>query len=79
VVSRGLIRGKYVTGIWRKIHDKELHVWLNSPCVFNLMEYLIKVWRGMWHVCGKDKNACSGLVAKPERRKSLGKVRVGVD
>jgi hypothetical protein len=66
-----------VTRGWRKLHNEEFHKLYISPSIIRT----IKLWRMRWagHVArmGEKKNAYRILVGKPDRRRPLGRPRVG--
>jgi hypothetical protein len=55
-----------VTGGWRKLHNKELHVLFSSPNIIRMIKS--RMTRGMGHVArmGALRNPCKILIGKPE-------------
>jgi hypothetical protein len=68
-VLRGIFGPKRdeVTGEWRKLHNKELHVLYSSPSIIRIIKSRRMRWAG--HVARMEeekRNAYRLLVAKPE-------------
>jgi hypothetical protein len=64
-----------VTGVWRKLHIKELHNLYSSPNIIRMIRSRRMRWA--WHVVriGEAKNAYRILVGKPEGKRPLGRPR----
>jgi hypothetical protein len=64
-----------VTGKWRKLHDKELHILYSSPNIIRQIKS-----RRMWlagHVArmGEERNVYRALMGKPEGKRPLERPR----
>jgi hypothetical protein len=64
-----------VTGVWRKLHIKELHNLYSSPNIIRMIRSRRMRWA--WHVAriGEAKNAYRILVGKPEGKRPLQRPR----
>jgi hypothetical protein len=66
-----------VTGIWRKLHNEELHDLYYSPSMSIIRIIKSRSMRWVGHVArmGEKRNAYRLLVGKPERKRPLGRPR----
>jgi hypothetical protein len=64
-----------VTGIWRKLHNEELHILYLSPSIIGMIKS--RRMRLVGHVArmGKKRNEYRILVRKPEGKSPLGRPR----
>jgi hypothetical protein len=64
-----------VTGVWRKLHNEELHNLYSSQSIIRMMKSRRVRWAGHVARVGKKRNTCRILVGKPERKRPLGRPR----
>jgi hypothetical protein len=64
-----------VTGEWRKLHNKELHVLYSSPSIIRIIKSQRMRWVGYVARMGEERNDCRLLVGKPEGKRLLGRPR----
>jgi hypothetical protein len=64
-----------VRGEWRRLHNKELYALYSSPHTIRVIKSKRLRWAGQVARMGKMKGAYRGLAGKPERRRSLGRLR----
>jgi hypothetical protein len=64
-----------VTGEWRKLHNKELHDLYSSPSVIRIRKSRRMRWAGHVARMGEKRNAYTLLVGKPERNRTIGRLR----
>jgi hypothetical protein len=75
-----------VTGVWRKLHNEELHNVYSSPSIIRIIQSRRMRWAGHVARMGEKRNVYRLLVGKPEgkrplrrpRRKCIYNIRVGV-
>jgi hypothetical protein len=74
---RGIFRPKRdeVSGIWRKLHNEELHKLYSSPSIIKMIKSRRTKWVGNVACMGEKKNAYRIFVGKPEGRRPLGRPR----
>jgi hypothetical protein len=63
-----------VRGVWRKLHNEELHNLYSSPSVIRLIKLRRMNWAG-YSTNGAKMNAYRILVGKPQGRRPLGRQR----
>jgi hypothetical protein len=63
------------TGVWRKLHNEELHNLYSSPNIIRRIKS--RRMRGVGHVArmGEKRNVYRILVGKPEGKRPLGRPR----
>jgi hypothetical protein len=64
-----------VTGVWRKLHNEELHSLYSSPSIVRVMKSRRMRWAGHVARMGEVRGAYNILVGRPEGRKPLGRLR----
>jgi hypothetical protein len=64
-----------VTGGWRKLHNKELHVLYSSPSIIRVIKARRMRWEGHVARIGEVRGAYNILVVRPEGRRPLGRPR----
>jgi hypothetical protein len=62
-----------VTGEWRKLHNKELHVFYSSPCLIRIIKATRMRWAGHVAQMGEKRSTYGLLVGKPEGKRLLGR------
>jgi hypothetical protein len=55
-----------VTGVWRKLHNEELHNFYSSPSIISIIKLRRMGWAGHVTRIVDKRNACRILVRKPE-------------
>jgi hypothetical protein len=65
-----------VIGIWRKLHNEELHNMCSSPSIIRTIKSRVMRWAGHAERTTAKMNACRILVCHPEGKKSLGRPRL---
>jgi hypothetical protein len=66
-------RRQEVAGVWRRLHNKELHNLYASPDIIRVIKSKRMRWKKHVSHIGDMRNAYSILVGKPERKKPLGR------
>jgi hypothetical protein len=76
VLSRifGLKRDE-VTGVWRKLHNEELHGLYSSPSIVRVIKARRMRWAGHVARMGEVRGSYNILVGRPEGRRPLGRPR----
>jgi hypothetical protein len=76
-VLRRIFRPKRVglTGVWRKLHNEELHNLYSSPSIIRFMKSRRMRWAGHVTRMGEKRNVYRLLVGKPEGKRPLGRRR----
>jgi hypothetical protein len=64
-----------VTGIWRKLHNEELHGLYSSPSIDRMIKARRMRWAGHVAHMGEVRGAYNILVRRPEGRRPLGRPR----
>jgi hypothetical protein len=64
-----------VTGVWRKLHNEELHGFYSSPSIVRVMKARRMRWAGHVARLGEARGAYKILVGRPEGRRPLGRPR----
>jgi hypothetical protein len=64
-----------VRGIWKKLHNEELHNLYSSPSIIRINKYRRMRWTGHVARMGEKRTACRKLVGKPEGKRPLGRPR----
>jgi hypothetical protein len=66
-VLRGIYEPKRdeVTGVWRKLHNEELHNLYSSPSIIRMITSSRMIWAGHVTRMGKKRNAYRILVGNP--------------
>jgi hypothetical protein len=64
-----------VTGVWRKLHNKELHDLYSSPSIITIIMSRRMRWAGHVARMGEARIAYRSLVGKPERKRPPGRPR----
>ncbi|KAJ4432156.1 hypothetical protein ANN_20772 [Periplaneta americana] len=64
-----------VTGIWRKLHNAELHALYSSPDIIRNIKSRRLRWAGHVARMGESRNAYRVLVGRPEGKRPLGRPR----
>jgi hypothetical protein len=64
-----------VTGKWRRLHNKELHVMYSSPNIIRVIKLRRLRWAGHVARMGERRGAYRTLVGKPEGRRPHGRPR----
>jgi hypothetical protein len=64
-----------VTGIWRKLHNEELHGLYSSPSIVKVIKATRMRWAGHVARMGEVRGAYNILVGRPEGRRPLGRPR----
>jgi hypothetical protein len=64
-----------VTGVWRKLHNEELHNLYSSQNIIRMIKSRRVGWAGHVARMGAERNAYRILVGKPERKRPLGRPR----
>jgi hypothetical protein len=64
-----------VTGEWRRLHSKELHVLYSLPNITRVIKSRRLRWAGHVARIGERRGAYRALVGKPEGRRLLGRPR----
>jgi hypothetical protein len=64
-----------VTGEWRKLHNKELHDFYNSPSIITITKSRRMRWTGLVARMGVKKNVYRLLVIKPDGKRPLARLR----
>jgi hypothetical protein len=62
-----------VTGEWRKLHNKELHILYSSPNIIRQIKSRRMRWTGHVAHMGEERNMYRGLMGKPEGKRPLGR------
>jgi hypothetical protein len=60
-----------VTGVWRELHNEELHNLHSLPNIITMIKLRIIIWAPHVARMGKTRNACRILVGKPEGNRPL--------
>jgi hypothetical protein len=66
-----------VTGDWRKLHNEELHNLYSLPNIIRMIKPRRMRWVGHVARTGETRNAYRILVGKPEKKRPLGRSRLG--
>jgi hypothetical protein len=76
-VPRRIFGSKRVelTGVWRKLHNEDLHNSYSAPGIIRMIESRRMRWAGHVARMGKTRNAYRILVGKPEGKRPLGRPR----
>jgi hypothetical protein len=64
-----------VTGEWRKLHNKELHILYSSPDIIRQVKSRRMRWAGHVARMGEERKVYKVLVGKPEGKRPLGRLR----
>jgi hypothetical protein len=64
-----------VTGVWRKLHNKELYALYSSPNIIRVIKSIRLRWAGHVARMGERRGAYRALVGKPEGRRPLERPR----
>jgi hypothetical protein len=64
-----------VTGVWRKLHNEELHGLYSSPSIIRVIKARRMRWAGHVVHMGEVRGAYNILVGRPEGRRPLEKPR----
>jgi hypothetical protein len=64
-----------VTGVWRKLHNEELHNLYSSPSIIRMIKSRRMRWAGHVAQMGARRNAYRILVGKPAGKRPLGRPR----
>jgi hypothetical protein len=64
-----------MTGVWRKLHNEELHSVYSSPSIIRMMKSRRMRWAGYVARMGEKRNEYRILVGKPEGKRPLGRPR----
>jgi hypothetical protein len=64
-----------VTGVWRKLHNEELHNLYSSPSIIRIIKSRRMRWAGHVAHMGEKRNVYRLFVGKPEGRRPLGRPR----
>jgi hypothetical protein len=64
-------------GVWRKLHDEELHNLYCSPSIIRIIRSRRIRWAGNVARMGRKRNAYSILVGKPEGKRPIRRPRPG--
>jgi hypothetical protein len=65
-----------VMGVWRKLHNEELHRLYSSPSIIRMIKSMRTRWAG--HATQMERrNACRIFVGKPEGYRPLGRPKHG--
>jgi hypothetical protein len=62
-----------VTGIWRKLHNEELHNLYSSPSIIRMIKLNWMRWTGHIARMGEKKNAYRLFVGESEGKRPLGR------
>jgi hypothetical protein len=68
-------KGDEVTGVWRKLHNEELHGLYSSPSIIKVIKATRMRWAGHVARMGEVRGVYNILVGKPEGKRSLGRPR----
>jgi hypothetical protein len=63
-----------VSGVWRKLHNEELHGLYSSPSTVRVIKARMR-WAGHVARMGEVRGAYNILVERPEGRRPLGRPR----
>jgi hypothetical protein len=63
----------HVTGVWRKLHNEELHNLYSLPNIFRMIKSKKLKWPGHVARMGETRNAYKILVGKLEGKRPLGR------
>jgi hypothetical protein len=64
-----------VTGVWRKLHNEELHDLYSSPTIVRVIKSRRMRWAGHVARMGEGRGVYRVLVGKPEEKRPLGRSR----
>jgi hypothetical protein len=64
-----------VTGVWRKLHNEELHGLYSSSSIIRVIKAMRIRWAGHVARMGEVRGAYNILVGRPEGRRPLGRPR----
>jgi hypothetical protein len=64
-----------VTGVWKKLHNEELHDLYSSPTIMRVIKSRGMRWAGHVVRMGERKGVCRVSVGKPEGKRPLGRHR----
>ena len=64
-----------ITGVWRKLHNAELHASYSLPNIFRNLKSKRLRWTGHVACMEQSRNAYRVLVGKPEGKRPLGRPR----
>jgi hypothetical protein len=73
--SDGIPKRDEVKGVWRKLHNEELHNLYSSPSLIRVITSRRMRLAGHVARMGEKRNAYKILVGKPEGRRPLGRPR----
>jgi hypothetical protein len=65
-----------VTGEWWKLHSEDLHILYSSPDIIREIKSRRFRWTGYVARVGEERNVNRVLVGKPERKRSLERLRL---
>ncbi|KAJ4450199.1 hypothetical protein ANN_01606 [Periplaneta americana] len=74
-VLRKIFGADEVTGVWRKLHNAELHALYSSPDIIRNIKSRRLRWAGHVARMGESRNAYRVLVGRPEGKRPLGRPR----
>jgi hypothetical protein len=66
----------YYTGVWRKVHNVELHDLYSSPTIVPVIKSRILRWAGHVARMGDWRGMYKIFVEKPEGKRPLGRTRL---
>jgi hypothetical protein len=64
-----------VTGVWRKLHNEELHYLYSSPNIVRVIKSTRMIWAGHVARMGEKRGMYRILVGKSEGKRPLGRPR----
>jgi hypothetical protein len=64
-----------VTGVWRKLHNEELHILYSSSSIITMIKSRRTRWEGHVARMGEKRNTYRILVEKPEGKRPRGRTK----
>jgi hypothetical protein len=64
-------------GLWKKLHNDELHSLYSSPNIVRVIKSRRMMWAGHMARMGEGRGVYRALVGRPEDKRPVGRSRLG--